>query len=378
MNVLYIAGINKGGSPQALLNFLAEIKGDSDIKPIVLMGKNDVYENSLNELGIENYKLSFCEVNCPRSVAKWKRFLEFCGYPLVILVYYYRLFLSLKEVKKCVNFNEIDLIHTNDDRVDFGAVLARKYHKKHIWHLREHLTGHFKLYSKRLFLMKYMNNNANQFIAISNSVADNWIENGLNSKKIQVVYDGLTLQDIPKHVDRNDGINKIVFVGQIYEAKGQKFFLETFSKLPRAIRESFSIDFYGSAEAGDLQELESIIKERSIKNVTFHGNISEVARELYKYDIGVNCSAMEGLGRTTIEYLAAGLITIAHNTGGSKEILLNKELLYNDEDDLISILTKIYEHSIKIENNIQDAEYYKEKYNIALYSQRIMEVYKKL
>lgn len=77
----------------------------------------------------------------------------------------------------------------------------------------------------------------------------------------------------------------------------------------------------------------------------FTGPVKEPRALLPCFDIGVLCSESEGLSNTLLEYLDAGLVTVASNVGGNPEIISNGEngFLYSkgSVDELTSILQKL-------------------------------------
>jgi glycosyltransferase involved in cell wall biosynthesis len=77
----------------------------------------------------------------------------------------------------------------------------------------------------------------------------------------------------------------------------------------------------------------------------FTGPVKEPRGLLPCFDIGVLCSESEGLSNTLLEYLDAGLVTVASNVGGNPEIISDGEngFLYpkGSVDELASILQRL-------------------------------------
>ena len=85
------------------------------------------------------------------------------------------------------------------------------------------------------------------------------------------------------------------------------------------------------------------MKELGIDSkVHFVGSQEDVPSFLEIIDVGVNCSAQEGLSNAIMEYMAAGLPCVVSGAGG------NDELIENEKNGFIFRLDNYYELSTKI------------------------------
>ena len=68
---------------------------------------------------------------------------------------------------------------------------------------------------------------------------------------------------------------------------------------------------------------------------TFKGYSNNLYQELSHYDIGMNCSHSEAFGRVTAEYMLAGLLTVASDTGANVELIQHEKtgLIFKKSDD---------------------------------------------
>lgn len=89
--------------------------------------------------------------------------------------------------------------------------------------------------------------------------------------------------------------------------------------------------------------LESELKAQATEAVVFHGKIkqSDVPSFMHTLDLFVNPSEFESFGVSTIEAMACGIPVIAHNSGGSAEIISNQKTGFLYQPNIIEELTKI-------------------------------------
>lgn len=80
------------------------------------------------------------------------------------------------------------------DKIDLlllGAKLSSIYKVPHIWYIQEMYKSHYQLSFLKKNQLDYMNDHSQQFIAISNTVANDWINNGILKEKVTTVYNGI-------------------------------------------------------------------------------------------------------------------------------------------------------------------------------------------
>lgn len=89
------------------------------------------------------------------------------------------------------------------------------------------------------------------------------------------------------------------------------------------------------------------------KNIIFHGLLSYKNRNIIlkssKY--GLNFFHSEHFGRGVLEMQKMGMIVFARNGGGVREILFNKHQKYNNYNDLVSKISKVF-FSTKLQQKI--------------------------
>ena len=341
MKVLYFMNhADHGGAVLALYDLIVELKKiSSDYYPIVITGKKNKLNDMLSDIGVENYYADF------------KNFLSSYKSPYFIthaalwLRYEIGKRKGINEIESLIDFSEIDVIHSNLDRIDIGALFAQKYSIPHIWHIREHTkiyTGvlvpkafeseetetDFNLVSIKNNPVKYMNsfcNGRNYFIAISKSVKQVWVKKGIASDRIQLIYDGIRheLFDVNnrEHLLSNSSEDKvkIVFLGGYCKEKGQEEFIQVLKKISPSILKKLQVDFYGSGDSSYIQKIAKPLVDSGI--VRINAYVPDIYKRLNSYDVGINCSSAEGFGRVTVEYMLAGLCPLVSNRGANTELV---------------------------------------------------------
>ena len=353
MKVLYFMNhADQGGAYLALYDLLVELKNNHpEIEPIVVTGKKNNLNKKLTELGVENYYAPFKNFISSYKKPKWLfRFL------LKIRYYFFKPF-AIKKIESLIDFGEIDIIHSNLDRVDIGVYFAKKYNIRHIWHVREHLDDDFVVTSVFNNYIKYMNKFNSEYIFISESVKNKWISRGLIINKYDVIYDGVIENMLVKNPIVNNSDPKFVFLGGYAKNKGQEYLIDKLSMLPTNIKKDLIIDFFGNGEKKYIEFLRKKAEKNNLIGLNFYGYDSDIYSKLSLYDFGFNCSNCEGFGRITVEYMLSGLCPIVSNTGANIEIIDDKingfVFNYND-NSLCDIIKLLFENKIdlsKIKNN---------------------------
>ena len=343
IKVLHIAnGDDCLGSAQCLYEILNYELNTEDIEPILLTPKYTKMNEFCDEKGIENYSSKYCGFMYPMhdKSAKIKFFLRKIEY------FFYNVN-TVKKISKLIDFNNIDVIHTNNSLNDIGAKLSFKYSKVHFWHLREgglypqNLRPYFKGFAS------YMTKGHPYFIAVSNSVKNEWIKLGIPGKLINVIYDGV---DLPREIYLKHTSDKVRFVmtGAYSEIKGQIQVIKAVSGLSEDLKKKIKIDFWGNGVPEYVDFLESEIKRKGLSEIIhLKGFTRNVWETLSHYDVGLNCTRQEAFGRTTVEFLISGMPVIASNLGANVE-LINKTngifYEYNNVDELRKSIIYMIDH----------------------------------
>ncbi len=349
MRVLFISTEDaKYGAPKSMQKLMQTLRQEHNVECVLLTKKRNLLNEWCDEQGIENYAFNYRDIMAGDSYETW--WLNTMKH----IVKYFRYIkgsVTQKNIDKLsMDFSKIDLIHSNSNRVDIGAYISVKYNIPHIWHLREMDEGTKNMHYYRKDWAEYMNKSAVCFIAITEAVRDSWIRNGLDRSRIKVVYNGIDPENIiPRKGEILSGEKiKIAAVGRIERAKGQIDIINALCKMPEDEQKHFQLDFIGEAYADYKKLLTDRIKTEKCKSeINFLGYCENIGEILQQYDIGITCSAAEAFGRTTVEYMMAGLLTIASDTGANKELIKDKETgliySYGNGEELAHLLHSVVE-----------------------------------
>ena len=113
------------------------------------------------------------------------------------------------------------------------------------------------------------------------------------------------------------------------------------------------------------RKIKKMVNEIGLSNnIIFHGEVLDMVSIREKMDVELMCAICETFGRVTVEGMRSGLALIGSNTGGTPEIINDKNngLLYKqgDEEDLAQKIEELYTDRKKLqeiaENGYQFAQ----------------------
>lgn len=373
-----------GGATKSMLSLANKLNETSKIC-VITPHKKNVYEYCKKN-NIFVVVIPYIPYLIADSSSKINSFVRHILKPILIFFHNIVNFISVKYAHKYIDFDNYQIIHTNMIRDDFGMQLAKKYNKKHIMHLREFGNIDYKyIYLKKEYI-KYIDKGTNLFIAISDSIKEHYINKGISEYKLKRIYNGVDVDNIviKNSAFLNEGLIKIIFTGGITENKGQADLINAMKNLPKEIQKKIIVDFYGKEDEKYVNYLKKIISEEKIMSkINFKGYVSNINELLCNYDIGMMCSVSEAFGRTTIEYMAAGLVVIASNKGANNELIKDNinGIIYNKDnlESLSNILKHIANSEIDLSNISQNAiKYSRKNFSSDLNAKNIFNEYLKI
>ena len=131
------------------------------------------------------------------------------------------------------------------------------------------------------------------------------VHNGIEAEKYR--YNALVRNKVRDKLGVN-GKKVIGFVGRLAYQKNPQFLLRVFEIIKNKHKE-YALVFVGDGIL--MNELESTVRDKQIKDVLFLGNRSDINELLQAFDVFALPSRFEGLGIVYIEAQAAGLPTLA-------------------------------------------------------------------
>lgn len=369
---------DKYGAPKAGLEMIMELKNNG-IYPIVLTSKKNGVNVFCDKNNIENYVTyhhKYTYVNTNSILKDTIKFIpRFIRYKIGNIK-------ALYIIKNKIDLKDIELIHSNISAIDLGILISKKYNLKNVMHIREFGELDFNMKSYRRNYIKFLNKNVNKFIAISDAIKNYWMEKGIDTEKIQTIYDGVYTEDILRKEDyTNTGKLKILMIGSIGKGKGQVELVKSINLLDENIKKNIIVDIIGSGYKHAEEQLNNEINNNNLSKIISFKNYDPLIRKKIKdYDVGINCSISEGFGRVTIEYMSAGLCVIASNAGANKELIIDgtSGFLYEkgNHKDLSNKITYIFKNYDEIKNiasNSQKIVY--SKFTIKINAEKVNQLY---
>lgn len=384
MRVLYFVGGNddKYGAQILATEIVSLMQRRHEVEYCVVTAKEGRTNRKCSELGIENYT----------SCYKYSTY-----YPLqnpclnVIKRTVKRIMIDFSDkkaiykIEKEIDVSSFDIIHTNINRDMIGGYFSRKYDIPHVWHLQEMYDSHFGLKTVRKKQLEWMNNNCDQYIAISNTVANDWITHGLMPSKMNTIYNGIQLDNYKqRQISAKDSqAIRFVMAGVVCKEKGQEQLIDAIASLPMSIQHRIEIDFYGGGKEEYLNYLiEKVSKYKLDKQISFMGYRDNISEVLYKYDVGVNCSKGEGFGLSTVEFMASRLCVLVSNYGANTELIHDQQnglvFEYGCPKSLADCIEELYLDPEKRNRLMRNAYNSSLKYSISECVDGIYQVYERL
>lgn len=385
MKVLFIsAGDYKYGAPKSMFELMVTLKKKYGVEPVLLTKKKNGLNHKCDLLGIENY--AFWSRDIMAGSAYQNPIFNLMKHCVKYFLYLWG-GITQKNIEKVgIDFESIDIIHTNLNRNDIGVWISQKHKIPHVWHLRETIAGSaIRLYKPNT--IDYMNKNAAFFIAISQVVYKAWIQMGLDKNKMCVVYNGLNTEEFTmrNRADRNSTDKlKIVMTGHVQPTKGQDQLISALGRLTADEKRKLQVDIYGEAYPDYKKELTKNIHKMQLEDVVnFCGYCDHIPQKLAGYDIGIIASKEEAFGRVTVEYMLSGLLVIASDTGANTELIEDGKngliYPYKDIDGLTARLKLALEAPEMIDKLGKEARADATmKYSNARYVQEVYDLYREV
>ena len=275
----------------------------------------------------------------------------------------------------------IELIHINNQIVlnFMGVFVAKSLSVPCVSHLRT-----FNSYGLNQYKIAYTKIINLHYIAISEKIKRHWVQRGLDSRNVDVVYNvyqssennDLQANDV-SDMSEYDGY-KIIFVGRLTGCKGVPFLLKSFEQI---INNNINSKLFLVGNGEDENELKEYISGLNIKqHVVFMGYRSNPLAFIRNADLLVLPSSKEGFGRVLLEAMAVGIPVIGTDIGGIPEIITHGEngLLvdYGDVDNLKRSIIEILKNNSLREKIIQGGyDTINSKFRVETYQGKIENIY---
>ena len=375
MKILYISHYSElYGANLSLFNLLRKLGEKDDFKPVVLLPSNGNLTYELNLTEIDYYVQKFYPWYSKRS---------FKGLAKYIYGSIYNKFFAFKRIVKTFDVNDFDYIHTNSSIVNIGALIAKKYKIKHIWHIREYGNLDYKISHPfgNKHAINFISKSSYKVIFVSNSLKRHY-QYKKNYENHMVVYNGINQKKNSPLKKINLNKIYIILIGLISPQKNQLIALEAIDYLvhTKDIKD-IKLHIYGNGNIKYLSKLKKYVEMNNLeKYVGFKGYVKNQDIPFYKYRIGLMPSKNEAFGRVTIEYMLNKIAVVAFKSGGTQEIIKdNFNGLFYNEDNYVKLSEKIqylFENPEVLDYIIKNAsKSFDELYNIDKTSDKVYSIY---
>ena len=196
-----------------------------------------------------------------------------------------------------------------------------------------HIRGIKKLTRRERIFSKYVD----LFICVSYAAKESLIKQGIDSKNIVVVYDGLDLESfagscsdgfLKEELGLEKSIKIVGLISRFTKGKGIEYFI----KAARHIKDSYKPvkfvivgDITDNSKKYMLPDLKELVRKLKMENDLFFLGWRRDLPKVYKsLDVVVNSSYLrESFGMTNVEAMAAEVPVVSTDIGGYKEVVLD-------------------------------------------------------
>lgn len=286
----------------------------------------------------------------------------------------------LRDVKKIIRENKIDIIHTHLNPADFYVNLVRPKHipQVHTLHIAystdKETRSTLKFLERKLFFNKpYCN-----LVFLSEFNKKDFF-NQLNFKGRSFVVpnfvDDVFFGHEPKQfVAGRDKPLQLVAIGNFREQKNYFYLLDIFKQLAGY---NIQLDIYGG---GDIEKYQQVIDEYKL-SITLKGQVTNVKDVIAGYDLFIMSSTNEGFPLSVFEAMAAGVPLMLTDIAPLKEIVKDNALYFalNDAKAAAEKLVAVSENRIDInEMAVKAKKYAAETVRRDIYIKRLLDIYDQL
>jgi glycosyltransferase involved in cell wall biosynthesis len=370
LNILYICHTsNLGGAALSLYNMIHSMR-DSVLPIVLLPQKGESYElfteNNIRCI-VHPFRMNIREKSIIKHIVRF--------IPHYLRDKYFNL-RCINSVISDLNGMPIDIVHSNASVFTIGVDLAKKLSAKHVWHIREFQDIDFGI--KPFLGWKNLKNkiySSDAVIAITKAVYEHWnLEKASNAYSVWDAVESKNniILNIPKK-------NFFFFCAAILnETKGVTFAIKSFAA-SGLYKKGYKLVFAGIILDDYRRKINKLINIYKLKDsIEFIGYCKDVKPYMANATAYLMCSKNEGLGRVTIEAMFYGCPVIARNSGGTKELIKNKEtgFTFNDVNSCAEIMKKMIfceSENINIIHNAQN--FAKDNFSEEKYGQSILNIY---
>ena len=242
--------------------------------------------------------------------------------------------------------------------------------------------GMHQLQTKSAAKIRFRNMLCHKIIAISDCVKEDILRSGIQESKVVTVHNAIDLTKFPVPSQKDFCLDVPVIgnVARIHPAmKGQDILIRAIGIMKKQYPHIRCL-FAGAPAKGQEAQLQSLVALTQqlglSENISFVGNVEDVAGFLNKIDIFALPSRSEGFGISLIEAMAMGIPCVASRLDGPIEVLQSGQygtlFTPDDAEDLAKQLQSVIEnYSVYRAASQTHIAYVKDHYNIQTMCDRL-------
>ena len=370
-----------GGANRSFLDLLTRLQKDP-LCPFdftVIIRRHGPVEKRLAEMGITCHLVNYDEsIQAANPYRTFRRIVKNC--------------LAVFSVCRILRKEKVRLLHNNSLPATVGMSAAQICRIPYVCHVRENVWAGLGMKFYFPSWVKHLMRHTDSLIFISEYIKKTY-SNFAMSKHATVLNDGLNVENYylaDRSLFSEAQIN-LMILGVINPQKGQKEAVKALEILMARGWTNLRLHIVGgigrwNGSTEYYDNLKNYVKANCPNEVQFHGVIEDLQelRSLRLHtDINLICSSAEGLGRTTIESMLSGSLTIAANAGATPELIESGRsgLLYQsgspeDLADKLEWAINNKEDSCRIASAGQ--QYALSRFSIEQYAPKIAGIYRSL
>lgn len=354
----YINDLSSGGAEKLLTDILPLMKKQGhDISLVICNSKKNVkrYENDLKSNGIQIIDLNTSLYN-----------------PIQIM-----------SLVRLIHKEKYDIVHAHLFPSQYWLAIVSLFIKRKTKFIKtEHsVYNERKNYKLLKYLEIFIYNRYSNIIAITDQVKDNLQQWLLNTVKIDVILNGVNIQQIKK--EQNKKLNlffkehtNLLMVGRFDGwQKDQNSLIKSLLLLP------VQTHLYLAGEGPYINESKKLVEKLKLTNrVHFLGMRQDVSSLMKNVDLNILSTNHEGLSGVTLESLASGVPFIGSNVVGVNNVVPNNKFLFPNDNYkmLASKIKEVLSNKILREQMVQEALEHVQKYDISIMVDKYLDLYKKM
>lgn len=340
MKILYILHSTiMGGATLSFINLIKDVKekGGATIPVIVAPKMEEPFKTIISELNITCYETPIQMSIYPFCKGGF-RWYSVYGYLKILLQLIKNKRTSYGHLKRIVQKENPDIIHTNTGVVQEGYKVAKKFGIPHVWHLREYQDKDFNwlVYpSKKCF--KHMLSSS-YVISITKDILSSF--DMRESKSCRVIYNGVMSENRvcyqwPKR-------NYFLCASRVSPEKGIDRVIRMFCKF-RNCHKDYKLKILGMGNTAYINSLKQMVVDLgcsdSVEFLGYKDNVADYMKEARGLIVASRC---EGFGRMTAEACFTGCVVVGKNSGGTLEILEETGgILFDSDNELLECMESL-------------------------------------